>query len=258
VSQEEEKGMTLGPVQVDIPGTDDNDTVIIGYPGKPHVAGSTKHTCEKCGATVSISPESMNTVLDSVNTHKGRLVILCFDCVPRNTFKELIVGEGQKEEMLKHGVDIEKEAADRGITVSQLARLAEYRIHMVTALEKLKPNIEEVLQRAAKNPDTPMQPASDGKGGFQMDLALSLIIGLRMIARQEPGAIRIGEKVKKVNSEPNDRTPEGTIGEILGSMALPNREPVFVGDQVVHYGYLVAWADEDLPVFTTNLKVEEV
>lgn len=78
-----------------------------------------------------------------------------------------------------------------------------------------------------------------------------------VIGRQEKGAILNGRKVRKINSEAEDRTPDGVEGVILGSVSQPNQEPYFAEGQVVLYGYFILWDGDPQPVFTTNLKVEE-
>jgi hypothetical protein len=60
--------------------------------------------------------------------------------------------------------------------------------------------------------------------------------------------------VKKVNSEPGDRTPNGTEGKVLGSAHFPFQ----IKGQNLEYAYLIRWPTDDRPVFLSNLKVEEV
>jgi hypothetical protein len=100
------------------------------------------------------------------------------------------------------------------------------------------------------------------QGGYEAKSVISrfvmLQMGIMMIGRQEKGAIINGRKVKKANSEPKDRTPEGTEGEVLGSMAMPGMQPFIMQGIVVTYGYLVKFPTDPIPVFTTDHKVEEV
>jgi hypothetical protein len=79
-----------------------------------------------------------------------------------------------------------------------------------------------------------------------------------IIGRQERGAIITGRRVRKVNSEEGDRTPNGREGKVLGSIAQPNLEPLIVDERVAIYGYFVLWDGDKVPVFTTNMKVEEL
>ena len=85
-----------------------------------------------------------------------------------------------------------------------------------------------------------------------------LQMALLILGRQEKGAIVNGRMVQKRNSEENDRTPEGTKGEILGSIAMPNLEPAIVAGTAIVYGYLVKFPTDPIPIFTTDHKLEEV
>jgi hypothetical protein len=100
-------------------------------------------------------------------------------------------------------------------------------------------------------------PAPDGRGGFMpTDIEGSFQVRDAIIGNQAPGAIPTGRTVRKINSEPEDRTPEGHTGIILGSFG--HGKPVVIGDKVATYGYLIMWEGDDTPVFTTDGKVEEV
>jgi hypothetical protein len=242
----------------DMPGTDENDTVIIGYPAKPSVENSTQHSCFICGTQVWVSPESMNTVLDSVNRNGGKLRVVCVSCVPKDVSAQMFISDHQKAEMKRLGVDIDEYAAERGMTTQELARISIARVRIIAELEKAGPeNIKAALQRAAKE-GFAKKPCEDGKGGFQPERISSLFMALHMLGNYQKGAIINGRRVKKVHTEPGDRTPEGTEGTVLGSTGLPNMEAVIIEDQAVIFGYLIAFDDEEVPVFTTNLKVEEV
>jgi hypothetical protein len=93
-----------------------------------------------------------------------------------------------------------------------------------------------------------------GETGDRAERFMKLVMG-----RQEPGAIVTGRRVKKVNSEEGDRTPNGREGEILGSIAAPDLEPFYApGGRIAVYAYFVKWDGDTVPVFATDLKVEEL
>jgi hypothetical protein len=79
----------------------------------------------------------------------------------------------------------------------------------------------------------------------------------KILGRQEKGAIYNGRRVRKVNSEPGDHTPDGTEGTVLGSIG--SNETIMVNGQAIQFGYLINWDHSEADaVFTTNLKVEEL
>jgi hypothetical protein len=92
-----------------------------------------------------------------------------------------------------------------------------------------------------------------GDVGDRADRFIRAVLG-----RQEKGAILNGRKVKKVGSESEDRTPDGVEGIVLGSISQPNQEPYYAEGQVVTFGYFILWDGDKQPVFTTNMKVEEL
>lgn len=92
-----------------------------------------------------------------------------------------------------------------------------------------------------------------GDVGDKAEMFIRAIIG-----RQEKGAIITGRRVQKKNSQEGDRTPDGRGGVVLGSVSLPNQEAFIIGDQVAVYGYFVQWDGDQHPVFTTDLKVDEL
>lgn len=187
----------------------------------PVLAGCTSHKCHKCETAVMVAPSPMNTCLDEVNRTKGKLYFICMKCAP--------------------------------LSVGQLAILAVERLQRAAKSEK---PFEKPEPPWANDPN--FVDAPDGRGGFApVDEVLAQTVKDKIIGNQEPGAIINGRKVRKVNAELHDRTPAGTIGTVLGSIS-KNGFPIFIEGKVVHYGYLILWEGEELPVFTTNLKVEEL
>jgi hypothetical protein len=80
----------------------------------------------------------------------------------------------------------------------------------------------------------------------------------KVIGHQAKGAIFNGRRVKKVNSEPEDRTPDGREGTVRGSIA-NLQETIIVNGQAIQFGYLVEWDnDKDYVVFVNNNKLEEL
>lgn len=84
-----------------------------------------------------------------------------------------------------------------------------------------------------------------------------------IIGKQATGAIPNGRKVRKINSQPADATPDGTEGTVLGSVG---SFPIYIGDDVIHFGYIIEW-DNNLPaisgfdksaVFITDTRIEEL
>lgn len=70
---------------------------------------------------------------------------------------------------------------------------------------------------------------------------------------QAEGAMPNGTQVEKQNSEAQDGHPDGSLGEIVGSMG-PLDEPVLG----CRYGYFVMWdATPELPVFVMETKVKK-
>lgn len=115
------------------------------------------------------------------------------------------------------------------------------------------------LEESCRLPDH-LQPGDPAPGGGlvgsvgnEAEFFLRAIVG-----RQEKGAIITGRKIKKVNSEDGDRTPDGREGVVLGSISLPNQEAFILEDRVAVYGYLVQWDGDQVPIFTTDNKVEEL
>lgn len=92
-----------------------------------------------------------------------------------------------------------------------------------------------------------------GDVGFSAEKFIAFVVG-----RQEKGAIPNGRRIRKANSEPGDRTPDGTEGTIVGSICLPGTEAFHIEGQVVTMGYMIEWDNDEQIVFTTDLKVEEL
>lgn len=265
----------------------DEDVVLVGWPtsGGPPECASTMVNCHKCGQLVWVSHASMNTVLDAKTKAGGELYITCLMCAPEMTSEdhELQLGDEQKEEMLRAGLDIDDFMRRTGMNLTEIARMV---VEKAKRLEELK-----TLHRAANpgpdgcgNPrcrvcfpdqmedggaweEFKMDLPEDAKPGDPMpgggligdigDRAEAFIKGV--MGRQEPGAILNGRRVRKINTEKGDKTPEGTEGVVMGSVARPNLEPHYGPEgQVVLYGYFIKWDGDPMPVFTTNLKVEEV
>jgi hypothetical protein len=89
-----------------------------------------------------------------------------------------------------------------------------------------------------------------GEVGTRAEMFLSLIVG-----KQGRGAIVTGRRVRKVNSEPGDRTPNGQEGRIIGSVG---PFTMIIEGHVANYGYMIKWDGDERPVFTTDGKVVEL
>lgn len=73
------------------------------------------------------------------------------------------------------------------------------------------------------------------------------------MTKQSPGALLNGTIIEKVNSEPGDGHPDGTVGEIVGSM-----DEAFIpalGRRM--RAYFVKWGDFMAPVGTADFKVKK-
>lgn len=67
--------------------------------------------------------------------------------------------------------------------------------------------------------------------------------------------IKMGSKVKKVNSEKGDGTPDGTEGRVIGSLS----DPVTDGIMEPQYLYAVVWDDKkDFIIGTIGKKLEVI
>jgi hypothetical protein len=99
-------------------------------------------------------------------------------------------------------------------------------------------------------------PAPDGRGGMSYVGPHAKLIEAAILGRQQPGALLLGTRVRKVASEDRDRTPEGTLGTVCGSIG---GETVMIMGQLITYGYLVEWDNcPDQTVFTTDYKLTQV
>lgn len=66
------------------------------------------------------------------------------------------------------------------------------------------------------------------------------------VTSEAPGAWRNGTTVAKVNSQPDDGTPDGTLGKVLGSIDVSAKGPA-------KFAYFIEWAIRPgLPVFTAD------
>ncbi len=98
-------------------------------------------------------------------------------------------------------------------------------------------------------------PAPDGRGGFGIFDEAAEKLKQKILGKQAPGAIPTGARVRKVRSDPNDRTPNGTPGTVLGSVA----GDLIVCGLLVRFGYFIDWDNcKGQPVFTIDRKVEEI
>lgn len=213
----------------------------------PSAAGNSSQVpCSFCGRLLWATTGSLNTAFDAQNRLKGGLKFSCFDCAPEIIDKDVpSIGEEQIEELLRHGIDIRAAMKRTGKSLGQLMR-------EVLALQRAARKERGKIPAAAK----PGDPAPGGGliGGIgDRDQFLKMIVG-----KQVNGAIPCGRRVRKVNSEPQDRTPDGVEGEILGSIAAPGHEPIYVKDQIVVIGYLIKWDKDATPIFTIQNKLEEL
>jgi hypothetical protein len=118
----------------------DEDVVLVGWPtsaGEPAVP-STEVNCCKCGQSVWVSSGSMNTVLDKKVETGGELYIVCLMCAPDpgdTENHEIQLGEEQKEEMLRAGLDIEEFMRKSGLNLTQIAKLV---VERAQAMEELR------------------------------------------------------------------------------------------------------------------------
>lgn len=123
----------------------DEDVVLVGWPssGGPPDTPSTQVNCHKCGQPVWVSNGSMNTVLDAKIKTGGELYIVCLMCAPEMTDPqhELQLGDEQKEEMLRAGVDIDEFMRQSGMNLTEIARMV---VEKAKRLDQLK-----ALHRAA-------------------------------------------------------------------------------------------------------------
>jgi hypothetical protein len=73
---------------------------------------------------------------------------------------------------------------------------------------------------------------------------------------QAEGAIPNGSYVRKVNSEPGDETPNGTLGKVFGSVGpMPASDEKFAGV----YGYFIGFDTKpDMLGFVIGTKLEQV
>jgi hypothetical protein len=72
----------------------------------------------------------------------------------------------------------------------------------------------------------------------------SELMAVIFTTEEAPGAWPNGTPVCKVNSQPGDATPDGTIGLVLGSIAAP---------PLPGFGYFVIWATRPgVPVFCAD------
>lgn len=66
------------------------------------------------------------------------------------------------------------------------------------------------------------------------------------VTSEAPGAWRNGTVVAKANSQPDDGTPDGTRGIVLGSIDVREKGPAT-------FAYFVEWSNRPgLPVFTAD------
>lgn len=82
------------------------------------------------------------------------------------------------------------------------------------------------------------------------------------MTQQAEGAILNGNKVEKVNAEELDTHPNGTIGTVIGSFAIPPEALVEAPPILknVKFGYFVTWDNSSIkqPVFCVDFKIKEV
>lgn len=99
----------------------------------------------------------------------------------------------------------------------------------------------------------------DNQIGPEEGKVISLPEGIEMsdfIGHQAEGALANHTDVVKVNSEKEDRNPNGTKGLIVGSIGTDH--PVNIAGKMVKYLYFVIWdTDFDHPVATIDFKIQE-
>lgn len=123
----------------------DEDVILVGWPTSagPPETESTKVNCHKCGQSVWVSRGSMNTVLDEKVKTGGELFVVCLMCspLPGDPSHEIQIGDEQKEEMLRAGLDIDALMREQGLTLTDVARIV---VKRAQAMEELR-----ALHRAA-------------------------------------------------------------------------------------------------------------
>lgn len=83
-----------------------------------------------------------------------------------------------------------------------------------------------------------------------------LIVALAVIS-DAPGAMYPrGTQVRKVNSQPGDANPDGTLGRVMGSMGPALPSPELPAHLVGTYAYFVDWAGSGIPVAVVGHKLE--
>lgn len=103
-------------------------------------------------------------------------------------------------------------------------------------------------------------PAPDGRGGFVPPKEHGQFLK-SLIGHQAPGAILNGHRIRKIGSEPKDRTPNGTAGTVLGSIGgTAVFDSIVINGIAIDYGYIVKWDNDENAegVFIVNFKVEEL
>lgn len=72
---------------------------------------------------------------------------------------------------------------------------------------------------------------------------------------KDKAPLKLGDKVKKVNSEEGDCHIDGSIGIILGSIS----EPIKIDDLPPQYCYAVIWEDKpDIVISTISNKLKKL
>jgi hypothetical protein len=82
--------------------------------------------------------------------------------------------------------------------------------------------------------------------------------GIVFTGQEAPGAVSNGCRIVKVNSEPADGHPDGSLGTVAGSIAVPDEMranmPPHLRD--VEFVYFIKWDSyPELPVFVIGRKI---
>lgn len=75
---------------------------------------------------------------------------------------------------------------------------------------------------------------------------MSRITGIVTVTAQAEGAWPNGAQVRKINSEPGDRSPDGTVGQIVGSLDVRDQ------GREANFCYFITWTDFPLPILVAD------
>lgn len=87
--------------------------------------------------------------------------------------------------------------------------------------------------------------------------------GMPILGPFGEGEIPNGTRVKKVNSEPGDTFPDGTLGTILGAMANPGLTPDDFPDRpflgTIKWIYCVSWDPlPGVPIWIADYRIKPI